>query len=117
MAEPEPELARPPGGPGPPAPPGSADGGPPDDVMTARLVGGLMDGLIVEIESGVERLEIGPPLMLSGPAFDEMPTSERERLERGGFEYRYVGVEDVADPVETNESPRRALFQATEPDD
>jgi hypothetical protein len=72
----------------------------PGDVSTARLVGGDMDGVVVEIEVGAETLEFGPPLVVFGsapaaPARDELPPLT--------YRYRFAGVED------SPEGPR-ALF-------
>jgi hypothetical protein len=85
----------------------------PEDVLTARLVGGELDGLLVEIDGGEETLRFGPPLAVWG-ALDGVAAQEIERLQQATFEYRFVGIEDVEAPEETNEAARRAVFELVE---
>jgi hypothetical protein len=72
-----------------------------------------MDGCVVEIDAGVERLRFGPLLAVWG-AVDGAAAEEIERLQRTSFEYRFVGLEDVEDPEETSEAERRAVFELVE---
>ena len=71
----------------------------PRDVFEGRLIGGELDGCVVEVDPGVETVRLGPPLVVfgSGPAADE-------HLARQSYQYRYIGVEDTPEG-------RRALFQ------
>ena len=61
----------------------------PEDVFTGRLIGGELDGCVVEVDAGVETVQFGPPLVVfgSGPA-------ATEHLSRQTYRYRYIGVED-----------------------
>jgi hypothetical protein len=87
--------------------------GPPEDVLTARLVGGELDGLLAEIDGGEETLRFGPPLAVWG-ALDSVAAEEIERWQQATFEYRFVGIEDVEAPEETHEAARRAVFELVE---
>ncbi len=78
--------------------------GVPDHVLTARLAGGELNGLLVEVEVGQETLKI-PMLAAFGG-----PSDELERFRRRVWEYRFAGVEDVSHPEETHEAVRRAVF-------
>jgi hypothetical protein len=73
-----------------------------------------MDGCVVEIDGGSETLRLGPPMVVFG-ALEDSPPGEIERLRRARWEYRFVGVEDVQDPEDTDEAARRAVFELVEP--
>jgi len=79
--------------------------GVPDHVLTARLAGGELNGLLVEVEAGQETLKMGPMLAAFGG-----PPDELERFRQRVWEYRFAGVEDVDHPEETHEAVRRAVF-------
>lgn len=55
---------------------------------TGRLVGGDLDGVVVEIEQGRETIEMSPMVMFGGPA------SEVNQMRRSVWVYRYASVED-----------------------
>jgi hypothetical protein len=57
-------------------------------VSTGRLVGGDLDGVVVEIEQGRETIEMSPMVMFGTPA------SEVNRMRRSVWVYRYASVED-----------------------
>jgi hypothetical protein len=77
--------------------------GSPEDVLNARLVGGELDGMVVEIDAGVETLHLGPPMIAFGS-----PPEAVERLRGGEWEYRFVGLED-------SEEGRQAVFELVVP--
>ena len=60
--------------------------GPPDEVLTAVLEGGPLDGIEFEIGPGQETMELSP-LRIEGMA-------ERRELS-GSWVYRYAGVVDA----------------------
>jgi hypothetical protein len=71
----------------------------PEDVFTGRLIGGELDGCVVEVDAGVETVEFGPFLVV----FGSRPAAA-EQLSRQQYQYRYIGVENTPEG-------RRALFE------
>ena len=57
--------------------------------MTGRLVGGELDGIELEIESGREIVELGAPFL----AMFGGPPEALGRLRRTRWQYRYARVE------------------------
>jgi hypothetical protein len=71
----------------------------PEGVFTARLIGGELDGCVVEVDAGVETVQFGPPLVV----FGSLPAAA-EHLRQRQYQYRYIGVEDSPEGC-------RALFE------
>lgn len=63
--------------------------GSPEGVSTGRLVGGQLDGIELEIETGRETVELGAPFL----ALFGGPPEQLERIRRTRWEYRYARVE------------------------
>jgi len=63
--------------------------GSPEGVTAGRLLGGQLDGIVVEIEPGREVVVIGAPFL----ALFGGPREELERLRQTRWEYRYARVE------------------------
>jgi hypothetical protein len=76
--------------------------GSPENVFTARLVGGEMDGIRLDIEPGRETIEWGSPLVVFGG-----PPEQIEHLKTKTWTYHYVRVEDGPQGPE-------AIFQLSE---
>jgi hypothetical protein len=80
----------------------------PDDVFTARLVGGPADGLVFEVASDQVEITLAPMVMFG--AVDHPDANAMSDALRGAT-YRYTGeLEVLADPAETGEGDRRPLF-------
>lgn len=82
---------------------------PPVSILTARLFGGLLNGIVVEIEAGCHELSLGPMLALFG-ATDRLPPDEVQRLQTGGYTYRFARLEPVPNSRATSEASHRAVF-------
>jgi hypothetical protein len=76
-------------------------------VLTARLIGGALDGTIFEVDAGVETLAFEPAMVLFGPGQDRRPTDAERFRDTSPGTYRYAGVE------ETQDGPQ-ALFEYIE---
>ena len=77
---------------------------PPEDLLTGRLSGGDLDGLVIEIEPGQEVIRMGPPMIAFGSPADRV-----EEMTSSVWEYRFATVDDTGDEPQ-------AVFEFTERD-
>jgi hypothetical protein len=84
---------------------------PPSWVLTGRLEDGPFDGLVVEIAAGQETVVMDDPPLFAFGGGDEVPASPYSR----SCAYRFVGLEDVEDPAQTDEATQRAVFKLVGP--
>jgi hypothetical protein len=62
---------------------------PPEHLLTARLKGGDLDGLVVEIQPGQDIIRMQPMITLGRPA------DRVEEMNRSAWEYRFASVDDT----------------------
>jgi hypothetical protein len=77
--------------------------------LTGRLVGGPLDGMVVEIPPNTNELAFDDASWLVTFGSGSPPSLD-------GCIYRRVGVEDGADPAATHDVPQRVIFEFVDPD-